>query len=53
MGGDEDMIPCSGTESLAELCCTGSYFKVVFPAVEVVLFWFWYWLFGGYFNVAT
>lgn len=53
LGPDEDKIPCPGSESLAELCCTGSYFKVVFPAVEVVLFCFWSWLSGRHFNVAT
>lgn len=53
LGPDEDKIPCPGSESLAELCCTGSYFKVVFPAMEVVLFCFWSWLSGRHFNAAT
>lgn len=26
LGPDEDRIPCPGSESLAELCCMGSYF---------------------------
>lgn len=53
VGPDEDKILRPGTESLAELCCTGSYFKVVFPAVEVASLCFGSWLSGRYFNVAT
>lgn len=53
LGPDEDKIPRPGSESLTELCCTGSYFKVLFPAVEVVLFRFWSWLCGRHFNVAS
>lgn len=35
LGPDKDKVPRPGTESLAELCCTECYFKVLFPAVEV------------------
>lgn len=31
--GPDDEIPFVGSESWAELCCTGSYFKVLFSTV--------------------